>query len=197
MPVISLRHKASCEDTRPSRQLCELFSEWHWENNCFHDHVVAFALEHSEELLAAPPREHSHAVHELHKQFSASLEEFVGRFLEEQGVSQEQFSVALREQQESGDICTRMTVDVVTDELLSLMEYSSFHKVMIDALALEVNGDAAGEPADDEATLDDPSQEARQLLEDLAMHDHADAAAVVGQLRAEQRQRDIDVGGVE
>jgi hypothetical protein len=75
------------------------------------------------------------------------------------------------------------------------MEYSSFHKVMMDALALEVNGDTAGE--DDEATLDDPSQEARQLLEDLAMHDHADAAAVVGQLRAEQRQRDIDVGGVE
>ena len=195
MPVISLRHKASCEDARPSRHLCELFSEWHWENNCFHDHVVAFALEHREELLAAPPGEHSHAVHELHKQFSTSLEEFVGHFLEEQGVSQEQFSVALREQQESGDICTRMTVDVVTDELLSLMEYSSFHKVMMDALALEVNGDTAGE--DDEATLDDQSQEARQLLEDLAMHEHADAAALVGQLRAEQRQRDIDMGGVE
>lgn len=188
MPVISLRHKASWEDTRPSRQLCERFSEWHWENNCFHDHVVAFALGHREELLAAPPGEHSHAVHELHKRFATSLEEFVGRFLEEQGVSQEQFLLALREQQESGDICTRMTVDVVTDELLSLMDYSAFHKVMIDALALE---------AASEATLDDPPQEARQLLEDLAMHDHADAAAVVEQLHAEQLQRDIDAGGVE
>ena len=54
MPVLSLRHKASWEDSRPSRELCELFSEWHWENNCFHDHVVTFALAHREELLTSP-----------------------------------------------------------------------------------------------------------------------------------------------
>lgn len=195
MPVLSLRHKASWEDCRPSRQLCELFSEWHWENNCFHDHVVAFALAHREELLAAPAGEHSHVVHELHKQFSSSLEEFVGRFLEEQGVDQEQFAAALHEQQQSGDICTRMTVDVVAEELLSLMEYQTFHKVMLDALALEASY-CAVTPAE-EVVEDDPSQEARQLLEDLAMGDRAGAAGAVGQLHAEQMQHDIDAGGVE
>lgn len=135
-------------------------------------------------------------VHELHKQFSASLEEFVGHFLEEQGVTQEQFAAALQEQQESGDICTRMTVDVVTEELSSLMEYQTFHKVMLDALQLEASCGSAT-PADEEAVEDDPSQEARQLLEDLAMNDNADAAVAVGELHAEQMQRDIDAGGVE
>eukprot|EP01043_Picozoa_sp_COSAG02_P019360 COSAG02_NODE_928_length_15853_cov_9.053574_13_plen_195_part_00 len=194
MPVLSLRHKASWEDCRPSRQLCELFSEWHWENNCFHDHVVSFALAHREELLAAPAGEHSHAVHELHKQFSASLEEFVGHFMAEQGITHEQFAAALHEQQQSGDICTQMTVDVVAEELLCLMEYQTFHKVMLSALALEAS---YGVTPTKETVGDDPSWEARQLLEDLAMGDSAGAAEAVGQLHAEQMQADIDAGGVE
>ena len=204
MPVISIKHKASWEDGRPSRELCELFSEWHWENNCFHDQVVAFALAHREQLLAVPPGEHSHELHELHKQFSASLEEFLGHFLEEHGVSESQFAAALQEQQESGDICTRMTVEVVTDELLSIVEYSAFIKTMLEALALEASsvGDAQGAPEEEEEEEeeeddDDTAQEARQLLEDLAVNDLPDAAAVIEQLHAEQEQRDIDAGGLE
>ena len=54
MPTRKRHHSnasASWEDGRPSRELCELLSEWHWENNCFHDQVVAFALAHREQLL--------------------------------------------------------------------------------------------------------------------------------------------------
>ena len=70
------------DDSRPSRELCERFSEWHWENNCFHDYVVEFALAHKDALLDVPSGEHSHVVHGLHKQFSDSLEGFVSAFLE-------------------------------------------------------------------------------------------------------------------
>ena len=111
------------DDARPSRELCEKFSEWHWENNCFHDYVVDFALAHKDVLLDVPAGEHSHIVHGLHKQFSESLESFVSAFLDEHGATMEQFAAALQEQQESGDLCTRMTVEVVTDEIFALMEY--------------------------------------------------------------------------
>ena len=110
------------DDSRPSRELCEAFSEWHWENNCFHDVVIEFALAHKEQLLDVPSGEHSHVVHDLHKQFSESLEGFVEAFLDEHGATMEQFVGALREQQDSGDLCTRMTVEVVTDEIFALME---------------------------------------------------------------------------
>jgi hypothetical protein len=78
---------------------------------------------HKEVLLDVPPGEHSHLVHGLHKQFSESLESFVSAFLDEHGATMEQFAAALKEQQESGDLCTRMTVEVVTDEIFALMEY--------------------------------------------------------------------------
>lgn len=53
--------------------------------------MVQFALMHKDVLLSVPPGEHSHEVHELHKQFSASLEEFLGGFLQEHDVTEEQF----------------------------------------------------------------------------------------------------------
>ena len=79
-------------------------------------------LAHKEQLLDVPSGEHSHVVHDLHKQFSESLEGFVEAFLDEHGATMEQFVGALREQQDSGDLCTRMTVEVVTDEIFALME---------------------------------------------------------------------------
>jgi hypothetical protein len=39
-------------DDRPSRELCDAFSAWHWQENCFHDHV-----------RARPPRRLGQTVH--------------------------------------------------------------------------------------------------------------------------------------
>ena len=116
------------DDSRPSRELCEAFSEWHWENNCFHDYVVEFAFAHKDALLDVPAGEHSHGVHGLHKEFSESLEGFVSAFLKDHGATMEQFGAALQEQKESGDLCTRMTVEVVTDEVFALMEYAPLRR---------------------------------------------------------------------
>ena len=178
------------DDSRPSRELVEAFGEWHWEQNCFHDHVVAFALAHRQALLDTPAGEHSHAVHELHKQFSSSLESFVAEFLASHGVSEQAFAAALEEQKREGDITARMTVDVVTDEVLSLLEYPSFHRSMIEALALEASAPGDSLVRED---ADRRTAEARELLESLALRDEPAAA----EERAAAHQRDVDAGGAE
>ena len=98
-----------------SLNLVESFTEWTWANNCFHDHVVAFALRHQDALLAAPPGEHSHAVHSLHTEFAEGLESFVEGFLSHHGATMEQFSAALTEHHDSADLATRCTLEVVTE----------------------------------------------------------------------------------
>ena len=110
-------------------------------------------------------------------------------------------AAALKEQQESGDICTRMTVEVVTDEIFALLEYSAFLKTMLDALALEASTNLyEGPPGGEEeggGGEDETSDEARRLLEALAVRGTPDAAAAVEQLHAEDEQAAIDAGGLE
>ena len=121
-----------------SLNLVESFTEWTWANNCFHDHVVAFALRHQDALLAAPPGEHSHAVHSLHTEFAEGLESFVEGFLSHHGATMEQFSAALTEHHDSADLATRCTLEVVTEEVFALMDYHQFLGVMLGALILMV-----------------------------------------------------------
>ena len=111
-------------------------------------------------------------------------------------------AAALQEQQESGDIGTRMTVEVVTDEIFAILEYSAFLKTMLDALALEASENLYEGPAGDAggaegAEGEDTGEVARRLLEELAVRETPDAAAVVAGLHAEDEQRDIDAGGLE
>eukprot|EP01051_Picozoa_sp_SAG22_P024050 SAG22_NODE_6487_length_848_cov_1.216288_1_plen_216_part_01 len=123
------------DELKPSRELCAAFSNWHFESMGFHDHVVAFALEHKQELLDVPAGEHSHKMHELHKKFSEKLESFVGEFLAQHGATEDTFVAAMQAQQKSGDLATRMTVEVATDEMLALAEYGAFHQAMVDAVS--------------------------------------------------------------
>eukprot|EP00928_Gymnodinium_smaydae_P062481 TRINITY_DN46335_c0_g1_i1.p1 TRINITY_DN46335_c0_g1~~TRINITY_DN46335_c0_g1_i1.p1 ORF type:complete len:261 (-),score=74.23 TRINITY_DN46335_c0_g1_i1:42-773(-) len=127
--------------------LVEAFNEWHWASNCFHDHVVNFALQHREHLLATAPGEHSHLVHGLHAQFREQVEGFVQGFLDHHGATMETLAEALEQHKDSDDLCTRFSIEVVTDEIFALLEYEAFLRTMLRALADE---GAAGRPDADE-----------------------------------------------
>lgn len=147
--------------------LVEAFSEWHWASNCFHDHVVHFALQNGAALATAGPAgEHSHLAHDLHRQFREQLEGFVQGFLDHQEATMETFAQALREEQDSDDLCARATVEVITDEVLSLLEFGAFHRTMLRALAAEVAQPEAG--ATFQALVDADVPEARAVAQSLA-----------------------------
>ncbi|CAE8585183.1 unnamed protein product, partial [Polarella glacialis] len=157
--------------------LVEAFNEWHWASNCFHDHVVRFALKHRDDLTSSPGGEHSHLAHQLHEQFKEQLEGFVQSFLEHHGTTMEAFEAALQDNKDTGDLCTRMSIEVVVDELFSLLEYDAFHRTMLQALAHESS--AGEEPR---------AAEAREALQAFVEADVPEARAVV-QALSEQRHK--------
>jgi len=148
--------------------LVEAFNEWHWANNCFHDHVVHFALQHRDTLASTQGGEHSHAAHDLHRQFREQVEGFVTGFLDHHGATMEALAEALEEHQHSTDLLTKFSIEVVTEEVLSLLEYAAFHRTMLRALAEEQQQRPEAQAAL-QAMVDADVPEARAVVQAVAL----------------------------
>mmetsp|Transcript_40098 Transcript_40098/g.74765 ORF Transcript_40098/g.74765 Transcript_40098/m.74765 type:complete len:168 (+) Transcript_40098:181-684(+) len=115
-------------------KLVEALQEWHWNSNCFHDHVVHFARSHQGSLMK-DSQEHTHELFQLHGEFKNQLEQFVSSFLDHYGASFQDLEAALLEAQASDDLYVCMSSEVVREELLALLEYQAFHETMMRALS--------------------------------------------------------------
>eukprot|EP00913_Durusdinium_trenchii_P014220 g13346.t1 len=109
--------------------LVEALTQWHWESNCFHDHVQRFALEHCD-LFAAGNEEQCHEAYLLHRTFRQQLEGFLEAFLRVHETNLELLEEALKEAKCSEDLYTSASCEVVMEELFALLDYQSFLEVM-------------------------------------------------------------------
>ena len=131
-------------------ELVEALNEWHWNNNCFHDHVLQFARHH-ELILKSEEDEHSHELYQLHEDFRQLLESFVTSFLDHYGATLENLEAALLEAQASDDLYITMSSEVVREELFALLDYQAFHKTMLRAVAMDAESQRpVGAPADND-----------------------------------------------
>ena len=131
-------------------ELVEALNEWHWNNNCFHDHVLQFAKSH-ELILKSDEDEHSHELYRLHEEFRQLLEGFVASFLDHYGSTLQDLEAALLEAQASDDLYITMSSEVVREELFALLDYQAFQQTMLRAIAVDAESHRpVGAPADDD-----------------------------------------------